>query len=51
MQESVKSAVNLTKSLEGSCSHLQAELRNAEVENHHLIGQLQVHMLKASPTD
>lgn len=51
MQESVKSAVNLTKSLEGSCSHLQAELRNVEAENHRLTVQLQVHKLKARRID
>ncbi|XP_075877791.1 outer dense fiber protein 2-like isoform X2 [Nelusetta ayraudi] len=40
-QESVKSAVNLTKSLEGTCAQLQAELRNTDVENNRLTVQLQ----------
>lgn len=43
MQESVKSAVNLTKSLEGTCAQLQAELRNTDAENNRLTVQLQVH--------
>lgn len=51
MQESVKSAVNLTKSLEGTCSHLQAELRNTEAENSRLTVQLQVHRLKTRQSE
>lgn len=40
-QESVKSAINLTKSLEGTCAHLQAGLHNTEAENGRLTDQLQ----------
>lgn len=42
LQENVKSALNLTKSVEATRAHLQAEVRNKETENNHLTAQLQV---------
>lgn len=38
----MKSALNLTKSVEANRAHLQAEVRNKEAENNHLTAQLQV---------
>lgn len=41
-QEKIKSAVNLTKSVEVTRAHLQGQLRNKEAENNRLTVQLRV---------
>lgn len=41
-QEKIKSAVNMTKSVEVTRAHLQGQLRNKEAENNRLTVQLRV---------